>query len=305
MTRLPHAASAFGLVWRSDVPLDGFESVSPAMGGPEVAVRRVSQLDARVGGRAINRGSVHADGIRFVWGDEVAFDMTDGQRIGYCPGSDWRGRLPVSFYSTVAALTVAWRGMLPLHACTVELSGRAVLIAGRAGAGKSTLAAGLIAHGARFVADDLTVVAFGDGGEMRVPSGRPTMRLHADTAARLATRHAEPAADDPRGKWLVRPSHCFTGAPLPLGAILLLGDHPLGGGSSDLARLLPHVFRPRWLAALPAYARLVGQLTRLAEQTPLLAFPALAGGDETNRRDHAAQALACIAQVLAHRSTPS
>lgn len=303
MTRLPHVARAFGLVWRSDVPLDGFEPVSEDIFGPAVQVRRVARLAERAGGRAINRGRVHHDGIRFVWGDEVAFDMTDGERIAYCPGPDWRGGLPASFYSTLAALTLAWRGMLPLHACAVEIGGRAVLIAGAAGAGKSTLAAELIARGARFVADDLSVVTVDENGELRVPCGRPTMRLHRETAARLATERAEPVADDPRGKWLAWPARRYTGAPLRPGAILLLGDDPSCGQAGEVARLTPHLFRPHWLAALPGHGRLMGALTRLAEQTPLLACAALTDHGETARRDQAEEALRLIAPALAQSAT--
>lgn len=299
MTRLPHGASAFGLVWRSDVPLDGFAPLLGKTGEPAVEVYRVAQLGERVGGRAINRGHVYRDGIRFVWGDEVAFDMIDGDRIPYCPRSDWRGGLPVSFYSTVAALTVAWREMLPLHACAVEIGGRAVLIAGAAGAGKSTLTAGLIARGARFVADDLSVVGVGNDGEMRIFSGRPTLRLHADTAASLATRHADPVADDPRGKWLVWPDRRYSGAPLRPGAIVLLGNDPACGSTSGVARLTPHMFRPNWLAALPAHHRLMRKLAQLANEAPLLTYPALAWRGGTEQGSYADAAMSLIAQTLA------
>lgn len=46
-----------------------------------------------------------------------------------------------------------------VHATTVEMSGVAVLLRGRSGAGKSDLALRLIDAGARLVADDLTVLA--------------------------------------------------------------------------------------------------------------------------------------------------
>jgi serine kinase of HPr protein (carbohydrate metabolism regulator) len=52
-----------------------------------------------------------------------------------------------------APLRLASRALLPFHASTATCDGRAVLIAGPAGAGKSTLA--LTALGARWLADDL------------------------------------------------------------------------------------------------------------------------------------------------------
>lgn len=45
-----------------------------------------------------------------------------------------------------------------LHASTVAIDGRAVLIEGRSGAGKSDLALRLIDRGARLVSDDYTIV---------------------------------------------------------------------------------------------------------------------------------------------------
>lgn len=45
-----------------------------------------------------------------------------------------------------------------LHATTVAIGGRAVLITGRSGSGKSDLALRLIDRGARLVSDDYTIV---------------------------------------------------------------------------------------------------------------------------------------------------
>lgn len=50
-----------------------------------------------------------------------------------------------------------------LHANCVALDGRGVLIIGRAGAGKSTLALQLMAYGAMLVADDRTIVRLREG----------------------------------------------------------------------------------------------------------------------------------------------
>lgn len=55
-------------------------------------------------------------------------------------------------------------GALPLKAAAVLIDDRAVILAGGAGAGKSALAAALVARGARLVADDLLFVG-------SVPSG--------------------------------------------------------------------------------------------------------------------------------------
>lgn len=60
-------------------------------------------------------------------------------------------------------MTVA--ATLTLHATTVAVEGRGILITGPAGAGKSSLALALMALGARLVADDQTVLT-DEGGAL-------------------------------------------------------------------------------------------------------------------------------------------
>jgi serine kinase of HPr protein (carbohydrate metabolism regulator) len=81
-----------------------------------------------------------------------------------------------------------------LHASTVAIDGRAVLIGGRSGAGKSDLSLRLIDRGARLVADDYTHVRRVDG---RLIASAP-----ATISGRIEVRHVglldmEAAADVP------------------------------------------------------------------------------------------------------------
>lgn len=69
---------------------------------------------------------------------------------------------------------------LTLHATTVAVDGRGILITGPAGAGKSSLALALMALGARLVADDQTILAV-DGAAL-VATCPPT--LHGMIEAR-------------------------------------------------------------------------------------------------------------------------
>ncbi len=56
-----------------------------------------------------------------------------------------------------------------IHATTIAIGGRAVLIFGRSGAGKSDLALRLIDRGARLVSDDYTLVSAQDGTLVTAP----------------------------------------------------------------------------------------------------------------------------------------
>lgn len=297
---LPYRASAFGIDWDSDIALPGFDPRGPGAGtDAPVEVRRLDALPARDGGRAINRGIVYDDGIRFGWGDEVAFDMRGGTRIGYVPGPGWTGAMPATFYSTVAALTAAWRGLVPLHACAVEVDSRAVLIAGAAGAGKSTLTAGLIEAGMPLVADDLVVVRVAAGrvaGRNMVLSGRPTIRLHPDTAGALDTVRAWPVPEDPRGKWLAEPRRRSVADGLDLAAILILGEEGEGPAPAQgaMLRLFPHLFRRTWIDALPMRGDVLRDLLRMSVRVPVLGFPAQDGTSAADRARRAAAAIALV-----------
>ena len=81
-----------------------------------------------------------------------------------------------------------------VHASCVAIGGRAVLLAGRPGAGKSDLALRLIDRGAVLVSDDYT--------ELRRAGGRLLARAPATIAGKIELRgvgvvELEPAADVP------------------------------------------------------------------------------------------------------------
>ena len=300
---IDHRASAFGLTWQSDIALDGFDQAPPTTDtARRVRVTRVTALADRGEGRAVNRGLLYPDGIRLGWDDEVVFDMIDGDRIDYLPGPGWRGSLPFTFYSTISAVTLAWRGAIPFHACMIEIDGYAVLIAGRSGAGKSSLTAALLGIGARLVADDLAMIHVADG-RIEALHGRPTMRQHRDTAARIDADLRMPVPDDPRGKWLVRPRARARDVALPLAGLLILTDQPLAlDARAKLAALATHLFRPRWLAALPNKTARSHDLLKIAAAIPVLPFPAISTFDPHDQEGRAHRALARIRTMIAART---
>jgi hypothetical protein len=72
------------------------------------------------------------------------------------------------------------RKLLPLHASTVVYKDKCLVFAGRSGAGKSTIAAALIAAGASLVADDISVVDFTNETPAIRPAF-PTLKIWADS----------------------------------------------------------------------------------------------------------------------------
>ncbi len=284
-----YAAHAYGLNWSSAFPLDQFEAAT-ADAAPDVTVHASAGLALRSPIAQVRAGAVYADGTRFPWHRQATFDMHDGVRIDVLPGSAWSGRLPHAFYGTAVAQLLAWRGLIPMHGCAVAVDGRALLILGAAGAGKSSLTAGMIAAGAQLVSDDLSAIAFDPGAQRDATllPGRTTIRLDPMIADWAGGERIRLPLRETRGKVVVRPAQQSGGAPVPLAGVIVLGLDP--AMPSPLARaalLASHVFRPVWMAALPGHATRQRALLELAARLPMFGFPAVAGGGAA---EHAARA---------------
>jgi len=154
------------------------------------------------------------------------------------------------------------RGLPVLHAAAVVVDGRAVLLAGTAGAGKSTLTAALVAKGVPLLAEDLAVLTFGENAII-VQAGYPRLRLYPD-AAMVAGKAARDlrrvfgafVPDDKRWLDVATLSGGFRATPAPLGGIYLLAKRrpdkkalaiePLPPHRAGLA-LMDHLYGARWL----------------------------------------------------------
>ena len=79
--------------------------------------------------------------------------------------------------------------MIQLHATTVAMSGRAVLIMGPSGAGKSTLALEMMAAGALLVADDRTNLRAEGKRLLAFPPQELAGRIEARGVGILAAEH--------------------------------------------------------------------------------------------------------------------
>lgn len=226
------------------------------------------------------------DGARMAWGEEALFDLFCDARgqpalVRYRPGTDWTGAMPSGFYATLAALAAAWRGDMPLHASAVAWRGRAVLIAGPAGAGKSTSLAAMLAAGARLIGDDLTVMtgqgdAAGDtaaadmaGTGAMIRRGRPGVRLHPDTLPLVTLAQPPQPADDASGKWIARPANGWPDDATPFGAMLLLGERDQRLSPITAAAAVHSlVFRRRLQAGIPGFGAAMAGMMRLAATHP-------------------------------------
>lgn len=177
------------------------------------------------------------------------------------------------------------KGALTLHSSVVAIEGRAVLILGVSGAGKSTTAAALVARGYPMVSDDVAVLLDPASGSLEVQCGPTRLRIGAD-AARAAGWTGElprlfhhPLLGDKRFIELPEESRCRE--PQPMAAAYLLQPRLGREGARILqvppaaaaGHLLTNLYRGRFLDDEGA-RRVVGQCAAVAKAVPLRAVRA-------------------------------
>ena len=196
--RAAHLYCAFGLSIRSEVELPQLPPGEEAA-LPDLALRIGTvepSLHSEIGYR---RGRLFDD-FRYeaIAGREVVIEPLPGA----APHNVADGIM-----SRVLTIVAYQRGLLPLHASAVEVSGRVIAVSGLSGAGKSTMAALLAARGGRVIADDMLVLA-GDG-TLAWP-GAGGLKLSSKSLARIGrTPEGLALANDAEGKYFL---------PLPAGA---------------------------------------------------------------------------------------
>lgn len=126
--------------------------------------------------------------------------------------------------TTVLAVLCYRRGFIPLHAAAVAVEGRALLLAGESGLGKSTLAATLAARGYPLLTDDLCALDCADPARPMIRPAYPRLRLWQDTANHLSipTDGLEQCRTQLRKFILPVAETAFHAAPLPPAHLVVL-----------------------------------------------------------------------------------
>lgn len=172
---------AHGLEFASAIPLP--HAVAPSVGSPDIRIRLGAMPDrlpepVTPRGRAmVSREEVVIRSIRI-----GAYWIARGKTIVVEPVPG-RSLADVASLLMGAALGAALlqRGTLALHAGAVSRDGRAVVLLGRSGSGKSSSVAALARRGYRILDDNIAVLTDGDGRFMVQP-GVAELRLLSDAA---------------------------------------------------------------------------------------------------------------------------
>ena len=264
---------AHGLTIRSDIPLAGLENWAGAIADFGVIVRRsnlpvsldcaekVGQLYLAAPGQVLTR--VPGIGRMLV---------TDGRHITYEPAVGCSPEdLSAHVLSTGLATIHQQRGNVVLHGASLCRAGRAYLLCGKSGAGKSTTTAHLLANGGKTLGDD--VAAIGDAPDFLVHPGPRSAKLTDNALADLpALRGMVTKRRCASGKCIIPTDHAFADGPLPLGGVIVLERRDVAAvsvervsASQAIALLQAHSFRKRFITR--------SNLSALLAKWALLAHP--------------------------------
>jgi hypothetical protein len=163
-----------------------------------------------------------ADSRYLMWVEAIGwFEVNPRERRILVPPSTEEVLREELLWGVPTLLCFLERGDLSLHAASVEVDGKAIVLMAHGARGKSTLAAAFAQRGHRVLAEDLTCITYGGGPACVVP-GPATLRLRGDVASRLDVPSARrlPGAD--RARFALDRATRGDCNPVPVGALVLL-----------------------------------------------------------------------------------
>ncbi|MEA3246140.1 MAG: hypothetical protein U9Q74_08265 [Gemmatimonadota bacterium] len=221
------------------------------------------------------------NGIRLRYAEGATFWVS--QRLNEI-WLDWRAPLTVAdaahfLLEPVLAFVLRQRGDLVLHASGVAFGGRAAIICGPAGAGKSTTAGACLLAGAAMLSDDVLRVTPSDDTWHAHP-GTSNCRVWDDGArALVGDASRAPVFSATWDKRVVRPAAIGAGVaaePVPVALVCILGSR--AGGSAprfdflsgyEAARGLLENASPPWVADPAVRATELRAIAALAGAVPV------------------------------------
>ena len=254
--------SLHGLAVASSLPISALET----SGQPDVSVAPIEWAEVPEGppiGEQLYESPLHwpltitripTNGYCMRYAGHADFWMDEqlrSIRVVLAPGDDADFAAVLLQGAVFAALTTL-RGAYCLHATTVAIDGFRVAIAGPSGVGKSTVAATLIAEGAKLVADDVSCVPNIQGiDSLTVSTGLVELRLR-ERAGYLADHIRGVVRRTADGRIGVRPEEIDHGSG-ELAAIVI--PRPSRDATEVSLRIADPLEALRWL--LPS-SRLIG-----------------------------------------------
>lgn len=219
--------------------------------------------------------------FHFLYRDGIEFVIDrHGRRISVtCTESATLEDAASYLVGVILGFALRLRGRVALHASVVVIDGRAVLLLGHGGSGKSTMAAAFAAVGHEILADDVCVLIESDG-KFWVAPAYPGIRLWPDAVEALfGSSEALPKVSSGWDKRLLSLSdgeHRFRSTRLPIGALYWLTGSHLDGNTlcmsvlraSELMMKLVSASYPNYLLNGDMRSKEFATLAKLAADVP-------------------------------------
>lgn len=219
------------------------------------------------------------NGISFDWDGFGRYEIRNGREISVAPREHANQdvtRIPL--YNVALAAVLQQKNLLVLHGSAIEINGKAFILLGNKGHGKSSLTVALLKRGHRLLSDDVTAVSFRD--TIQVLPGIPIVKLWPDTMKFIGldvkkTRLFYPGIT----KRICAIKEQFCNTSLPIGAIFVLnyGKAMTLHNIPALKKLLnlsgyQYFAHFRKAFSLESQRRILEQCRRLAENADMYEF---------------------------------
>ncbi len=157
------------------------------------------------------------------WEGVAGYKAMNGDTLYVDPYTEDADLLSLFTVSEALGCILLQRGLLLLHASSVQVGGVAYSFLGEPGAGKSTTATAFVKRGALLLSDDLTAIYFDHENRPHILPAYPQLKIWENTVNGLDFDKSKlsPVAEG-INKFSLRPSHDFPTAPVPLAKIFLL-----------------------------------------------------------------------------------
>lgn len=217
-----HYYTAYNFSFLSDIPLPEFIEIAPCRSDIQIATI-MQEHDLGHSGEIVCANKI-ADGVSFDWDVIGRYEICNGRTISVFPRRNVTKEIVrVPLFGIALAAVLQQNNLLMLHGSAVEINGKALIILGKKGHGKSTLTAALINRSHRLISDDVTAISI-KSSQIEVLPGLPILKLWPDVFGELgldieASRVFYPGISK-RLRFL---KNEFCVQSLPIGAICVLG----------------------------------------------------------------------------------
>lgn len=275
-----HDYSAYALHIRSAVALPFDPRPGSSAKAPDVVIRfgktptALSLPIDRIGKH--NPREVVPGAFLLTVAGHARYQVTDGHAVTIEPLGSSSHDIRHFLTGPVLAALLQQRGVILLHASAVAAKDGAILILGKSGSGKSSVAAALVARSYDLLSDDRTGIVLDEDGHPVILPASPAVKLWPDTMDALGLRHGVRGQSD-RPKYLTTMGR-FRATPLPLCAVFVLesDDRPdiemtaPGRPDDNLKWVEDHIYRRRFLLGLGQFRTWFRISTAITKSVPVV-----------------------------------